>query len=113
LQLPGQRGDGDEFVVQLPGMAPGEAGVAHTVFWLTFTNRLVPRIPHPSRRCSITETVFSKGKRLCSSTVPFRSEKHFMQVKQRRHLIWRLWPLHPCHRRLPFARIPASGHEGF
>ena len=29
LQLPGQRGGGGEFVVQLPGMAAGEAGVAH------------------------------------------------------------------------------------
>jgi hypothetical protein len=60
-----------------------------------------------------TNIDFSVDNRLCSRTVPFLSEKCFLQVLQQRHRISCLRPLQPCHRRLPFPLIPASGHDAF
>jgi hypothetical protein len=53
-----------------------------TVSLSTPTNRAVGRVPFPSRRCSKTAKDFSSGNFDCSSTVPLRSEKCALQVRQ-------------------------------
>ena len=82
LNFFGHRRMSYKFVVQFLGVIPCYTSVSHHRIGCDLYQSRCATNLNPSRKCSISEVAVAKGNRLYRRTVPLRSEKYFIQVRQ-------------------------------
>jgi len=83
-----------------------------TVSSFTPTSRPVLRIPTPSCTWARIDTTVACGVRALKKTVPLRSEKRALHVRQRSGRYCFSLPMRSHAVRFPAPRLPWSGHAG-